>query len=176
MRFMTSVRIFVIGSFAMCWLTLATIAEAESSGRSVSGSVLVGSPTTTAARCAWIQQGAPSQGVIGWVVELAPDEGDGGHRYALTTKGVATGLGIAFFGDLGTCTSTPEELGHDRGWTSWSAEHGYTQTGRIPGGARFAVLGRWTLGVRGPNYGPFPGYQVSLGVAAATAFTFTISS
>lgn len=174
MRFMTSVRIFVIGSFAMFSLTLATAAEAESSGRSVSGSVLVESPTPDASRCAWIQQGPRSQGVIGWVVELRPGEGDGGHDYALYSKGVGAGPGIAFFGDLGTCASRPQELARNSGWSSWSAEHGYIKTGRIPDGARFAVLGHWAPRVSGPNYA-FPPFQASLGVAAATEFTFTIS-
>ena len=175
MRFMTSVRIFFIGSFAMFWLTLATVAEADSLGRSVAGSVLVESPTPDAARCAWIQQGPPSQGVIGWVVELAPHEGDGGHDYALYTNGVGAELGIAFFGDLGTCTSTPEELARNRRASAWSVEDGYVQAGRIPVGARFAVLGHWAPGVTGPNYA-FPPFQVSPGVAAATQFTFTIPS
>jgi len=173
MRFMASVRILFIGSFAMFCLTLATAAEANPPGRSVSGTVLVESPTPDAARCAWIQQGQPSQGVIGWVVELTPHEGDGGHDFALYTKGVSASLGISFFGDLGTCTSTPQELGRNSHWSAWTGEGGYSLAGRIPGGARFAVLGHWKYRVTGPNYA-FPPYQASAGVAAATEFTFAI--
>lgn len=175
MRFMTSVRIFFVGSFAIVCLTLAPVAEAHSSGRSVSGSVLVESPTPDAARCAWIQQGRSSQGVVGWVVKLTRREGNGRHDYALHAKGVSADLGIAFFRDLGTCTSTPRELARDSGGSAWSAEHGYIKTGRIPAGARFAVLGHWKPSVSGPGYSLPPLVSVWPGVAAASQFSFTIS-
>lgn len=156
-------------------LTLAASPEADTTRwhrhTDVQGRVLAEAPTPDAARCAWLQDGEESQGRIGWVVELAPDEGDGHHLYELFRDGVRDDLHVTFYADLGSsCSSAVRPLQEEE-------VHLYGREGAVlgavPAGARYAVLGRWSVSVRGPNY-VIPPYQAHLGAGAAVDFRFSV--
>lgn len=159
----------------LAMLTVAAAPEASTTRwhhhTDVQGSVLAEAPTADAARCAWLQDGQESQGRIGWVVELAPDEGDGHHLYELFRDGLRDDLDVTFYADLGrNCSSAGRPLQEEE-------VHLYGREGAVlgavPAGARYAVLGRWSVTVHGPYY-VIPPYQVHVGAGAAVDFRFSV--
>ncbi len=169
-----SVRAIAV-PLVLATLTLAASPETDTRRwhrhTDVQGRVLAEAPTSDAARCAWLQDGEESQGRIGWVVELAPDEGDGHHRYELFRDGVRDDLDVTFYADLGSsCASTGRPLQEEE---VHLYEREGTVLGAVPADARYAVLGRWSVSVRGPYY-VIPPYQVQVGAGAAVDFRFSV--
>lgn len=125
----------------------------------VEGQVVAEAPTPEAVACAWARGGEASQGQLGWVVELSPREGDGRHVYRLATDGPVPRLDLAFFRDLPSCTSPP------------TVGPSLPPEGKVPTGARWAVLGRWTPDV---GVAPYAGPHADPGSAVAVQFRFQV--
>jgi hypothetical protein len=117
-------RKFLVSALAVG--SLFAMGSAHAEGRTVEGSILAptfriaGVPDTPAtavngvyfrqARCAYVLaesatgNGADSNGLVGWVVELTEEEGDGAHTFAAAS---AANISVGFYEDLGTCENQP---------------------------------------------------------------------
>ena len=160
------IRVVLIATLLAVVMSAAPAVRA-SEGRAVSGRILQESPEPHVVHCAWVQGGNVTQGVLGWVVQLSPREGDGLHFWQLSTPGSVTGagpLGVVFYENLGPCTG-PGTVDDMRGATS----------GLIPYGARYAVIGKWQTGTY-MGYSNPPTVVVVPGSLPATAFTFAITT
>lgn len=161
-----------LGLLVLVTLTAGAPDDGAASHRhtDVEGTVFAEAPHADVVRCVWLQAGDDSQGVVGWVVRLGSDEGDGEHRYELAQDGILEDLDITFYADLGACPggSVPiEEDESDREWTHAS------QIGTVPAGSRYAVIGRWNAGVGGPTYA-IPPFYAYTGSSVAVDFQFSV--
>lgn len=153
-------RVSVIAGVAVAVMATGAVQApaSQSAPTDVAGSVLVEAPTPEAVACAWRQGGDEAQGVLGWVIELQPDEGDGTHLYQFTTQDGLSSLDLAFFHELPTCE--PDDEPHP------FLE--YQISDHVPAGSRWVVIGRWTAQF---TYG---GTIVHPRIAAATHFRFQV--
>lgn len=114
-------------------------ARADHAARTVSGSILV--PTVTVpsvgifsrqARCAYLLAGEDSNGLVGWVVELDADEGDGDHTFTASAAGAD--IAVVFYESLGTCDNAPGPV------TTGDSLNPGDEAGVIPFGTTSAIV------------------------------------
>lgn len=132
---------------ALCASAVLTLGQASAADpvRSVEGTILVPTvqheevgpaPVSRQARCAYTLardttgNGADSNGLVGWVVELSEEEANGEHTFALESD--AGDPAVIFYSNLATCDSNATTTGDA------NTEGG--EAGDIPFGTTHAIV------------------------------------
>lgn len=88
---------------------------------------------TEHARCAWVLLGPDYNGLLGWVLELDPGEGDGTHAFALdNVSGSLVDWDVVFYSDFDSCL-TRKSSSVTGAFTSPGAEAGIIPVGSVKG-------------------------------------------
>lgn len=121
---MASIARRIIVLIAGTAIAAASFPAAAAPGRTIRGSVLAPAGDQSSARCAWLQRGEASQGILGYMIKLSAREGDNYRPFTfrgLDAQSPSLPVDIVhrlkwrvtFYGsDLGTCARAPASLGY----------------------------------------------------------------